>query len=252
MSQKSSYFVLPNGAAASAAGDAIFKGGYLKIGGTTAGWLASMPAAVRNTYITAAGIKNGFYRAYAAEVLRVITITPTAANSTDYRVTLSAEKGQQFDNNLPNEVQTVFTHTTPLSGGTATTIGNAFRAAINSHPYWSQRVIASGTTTLILTATAGNPIFSAAGGPLLATVVTTAGSVQMGLTGAQLLATGFAFNADTGIPAVGTNYDICTLEVAGPTEAVLSAGANHRISFAIVPGGNNANFITALAALISK
>jgi hypothetical protein len=252
MSQKSSYFVLPTGAAASAAGDAVFKGGYLKIGGTTAAWLASMPAAVRNTYITSAGLKNGYYRAYAAEVLRVITITPTAANSTDYRVTLSIEKGQQFDNNLPNEVQTVFTHTTPLSGGTATTIGDAFRAAINNHPYWSLRVVASGTTTLILTARAGFPIFSAAGGALMATVVTTAGSVQMGLTGAQLLATGFAFNADTGIPVAATTYDICTLEVAGPTETVLSAGADHRISFAIVPGGNNANFITALAALITK
>jgi hypothetical protein len=252
MSQKSSYFVLPTGAAASAAGDAIFKGGYLKIGGTTAAWLASMPAAVRNTYITAAGIKNGFYKAYAAEVARVITITPTAVASADYRITLSAEKGQQFDNNLPNEVQTVFTHSNPASGGTATTISAAFIAAINIHPYWSLRVTASGTATVILTAKAGFPIFSAAGGANTATVVTTAGSVQMGLTGAQLLATGFAFSADTGIPVAATTYDICTLEVAGPTEAVLSAGADHRISFAIVPGGNNANFITALAALISK
>lgn len=252
MSQKSSYFVLPQGAAASASGDAVFKGGYLKIGGTTAAWIASMPNAVRNTYITAAGLKNGYFRAFAAEVLRVITITPTAANSTDYRVTLSIEKGQQFDNNLPNEVQTVFTHTTPLSGGTATTIGDAFRTAINAHPYWSLRVVASGTTTLILTARAGFPIFSAAGGPLLATVVSTAGSVQMGLTGAQLLATGFAFNADTGIPAIGSNYDLFTLEIAGPTEAVLSAGADHRVSFAVIPGGNNANFIAALAALITK
>jgi hypothetical protein len=252
MSQKSSFFVLPTGAAASASGDAVFKGGYLKIGGTTSAWLASMPAAIRNTYITAAGIKNGFYRAYAAEVARVITITPTAANSTDYRVTLSIEKGQQFDNNLPNEVQTVFTHTTPLSGGTATTISAAFIAAINSHPYWSLRVTASGSATVILTGKAGFPIFSAAGGANTATVVTTPGSVQMGLTGAQLIATGFAFNADTGIPVAATNYDICTLEVSGPTETVLSAGADHRISFAIIAGGNNANFIAALAALISK
>jgi hypothetical protein len=252
MSQKLSYFVLPNGGGASVAGDAVFKGGYLKIGGTTAAWLASMPGAIRNTSISVNGLKNGFFRAYAAEVLRVITITPTAANSTDYRITLSAEKGQEFSNNLPNEVQTVFTHTTPVSGGTATTIGDAFRAAINNHPFWSQRVTVTGTTTIIITAKAGYPIFSAAGGPLLATVVTTAGSPQFGMTGAQLLASGFQFNADTGIPVAGTNYDIFTFEIGQPSEAVLSASGDHRIIFAVVPGGNNATFISTLAGLITK
>ena len=252
MSQKTSYFVLPTGGAASVAGDAIFKGGYLKIGGTTAAWLASMPNAIRNLSITANGLKNGYYKAYAAEVARVITITPTAVNSTDYRLVLSAEKGQDFSSNLPNEVQTVFTHTTPASGGTATTISAAFIAAINAHPFWSNRVTASGSSTIVLTAKAGYPIFSAAGGANLATVVTTAGSIQYGATGAQLLANGFAFNADSGIPVSGTNYDIFSFEIGQLTEAVLSAPADHRIIFAVVPGGNNATFITTLASLITK
>jgi hypothetical protein len=252
MSQKLSYFVLPNGGGASVAGDAIFKGGYLKIGGTTAAWLASMPAAIRNLSISANGLKNGFFRAYAAEVLRVITITPTAANSTDYRITLSAEKGQAFDNNLPNEIQTVFTHSTAATGATATTIGDAFRAAINNHPYWSTRVNVTGTTTIIITARAGFPIFSAGVGQLMSLVVTTPGSPQFGQTGAQLLASGFPFSADIGIPVVGTNYDIFSFEIGQPTDAVLSPASNHRIVFAVVPGGNNATFITTLAGLLTK
>lgn len=252
MSQKLSYFVLPTGGAASVAGDAVFKGGYLKIGGTTAAWLASQPNAIRNTSISINGLKNGYYKAYAAEVARVITITPTAANSSDYRITLSAEKGQEFSNNLPNEVQTVFTHTTPVSGGTATTIGDAFRAAINNHPFWSQRVTVTGTTTIIITAKAGYPIFSAGAGSLMSTVVSTAGSPQFGMTGAQLLASGFQFNADSGVPVAGTNYDIFTFEIAQPTEAVLSPAADHRIVLAVVPGGNNATFISTLAGLITK
>lgn len=252
MSQKISYFVLPQGGGASVAGDAIVKAGYLKLGATTAAFFNTLPGALKFNPINVNGLKNGSFRAFAAEVLRVITITPTASNSTDYRVTLSIEKGQQFDNNLPNEVQNVFTHTTPISGGTATTIADAFRLAINNHPYWSQRVVASGTTTLILTAKAGFPIFSAAGGPLMTTVVTTAGSVQMGLTGAQLLAIGFPFSADTGLPLVGTNYDLFNFEIAQITDAVLSAGADHRIIMAVVPGGNNATFISTLANLIAR
>lgn len=257
MSQKLSYFVLPTGAAASAAGDAVFKGGYLKIGGTTAAWLASMPSGIRNLSISVNGLKNGSYRAYAAESLRIAVITPTAVNSFDYRITLSTEKGQEFNNNLPNEVQTVFTHTTPVSGGTRLTIVNAFVTAINAHPYWTNRVVATqtggaGTETLTITAKAGFPIFSVAGGANLSTNVSTPGSPVLGATGAQLLASGFAFNSDTGVPVAGTTYDICSFEIAQPTEAVLSAAADHRIVLAIVPGGNNTNFITALTSLITK
>jgi hypothetical protein len=252
MSQKISYFVLPNGGGASVAGDAVFKGGYLKIGATTATWLASMPAGIRNLHISVNGLKNGFFKAYAAEVLRVITITPTAVASADYRIVLSAEKGQTHDNNLPNEVQTVFAHSNPASGGTPTTISTAFKNAINNHPYWGSRVTVTGTDTIVITAKAGHPIFSAAGGPNLATAVTTAGSPQFGMTGAQLTATGFQFNDDTGKPVSATNYDIFTFEIAQPTDAVLSAASEHRIVFAIVPGGNNTTFISTLTGLITK
>jgi len=144
-------------------GTAVAKAGYLVLGGATN--LPASPNILRNAPFQLNLIKNGVFKAYAAEVLRVITVTPTAANSTDYRLVLSAEKGLTFNNNLPNEIQSVFTHSTPASGATATTIGDAFRAAINAHPFWSTRVVATGTTTLIITAKAGFPIFSAAGGP---------------------------------------------------------------------------------------
>ena len=128
MSQK--YFCFPSIAGTADDGTAINKAGYLKIGGTNT--LVITPAALQNFQIPLVGIKNGVYKAYTAETARVVTITPTAANSTDYRIVLSAEKGQAFNNNLPNEVQTVFTHTTAASGGTATT--DRYPFAFNCKP----------------------------------------------------------------------------------------------------------------------
>lgn len=250
MSQKLSYFVLPANTTASAAGDAIVKAGYLKIGNATAAWLANLPAALKSTQVNLSGLKNGSYKAYAAEVARVITVTPTAVAGGEYRVTLSAEKNA-FDTNLPNEVQTTFTHTAP-TGATATTIGDAFRTAINNHPFWGARVTASGTTTLVLTAKAGYPIFTGGVGQYMSLAYTTAGSAQMGFTGAQLLANGFAFNADCGIPLAGTNYDVFIFDVNHPSEVVMTAGVEEQIVFAVSTGGNNAAFITALAGIVAR
>jgi len=250
MSMSQKYYCFPAVAAsATATTEVVNKGGYLQFTGAS---LTAAPAALKNFPIPLLGIKNGFYKAYAAEVLRVVTVTPTAANSTDYRLVLSAEKGQTFDNNLPNETQTVFTHTTPASGGTATTIGDAFRTAINNHPYWSTRVVASGTTTLIITAKAGFPIFSVGVGALLSAVVSTAGSPQYGGTGAQLLASG-NFNSTVGLPVSGTNYGVYVFEAYGTSEAVMSGHGDAEKNFIyLVDGGNNANMITALTALLVK
>jgi hypothetical protein len=155
---------------------------------------------------------------------------------------------------LPNEIQTVFTHTTPASGGTATTIGDAFRAAINAHPFWSTRVTASGTTTLIITAKAGFPIFSAAGGPLLATVVTTAGNIELGAKGADLLATG-NFNSTVGLPVSGTNYGVFIFETFSTSESVMSSAGDAEKNYIYIPSGGsgfNAALITALTTLLVK
>jgi hypothetical protein len=250
MSQK--YFCFPAIAATSDDGTAVNKAGYLKIGGTNA--LANTPAALQNFQIPLLGIKNGTYKAYTAETARVITITPTAVNSTDYRITLSAEKGQAFNSNLPNEIQTVFTHTTPASGGTATTISAAFLAAINAHPYWSTRVTVTGSTTIIITAKAGFPIFSAGVGANLALVVTTAGNVELGGTGANLLATNY-FNATVGLPVSATNYGVFIFEAFSTSESVMSGHGDVEKNYIYIPSGGsgfNAALITALTTLLVK
>jgi hypothetical protein len=256
MSLSQNVFALGNTNPSTNDGTVTIKGGYITFGG--ANNLASVPPVLRNSPLNAERIKNGFFTFFNAEVLRVITITPTAVANTDYRITLSTEKGQQFDNNLPNEVQTVFTHTTPASGATPDTIGNAFRAAINNHPYWGPRVTVTGTGTIIITADAGFPIFSAAGGPNLATVVSTAGSPQTGLSGAALLATG-AFSADTGLPVSGTNYGVCVFEAQRLGESVLSAGGEIEKFFIYFPSNagavvhaNQAQLLTQLQAVVVK
>ena len=256
MSQSQNYYAIANTNPGANDGTVTIKGGYVTFGGATN--LAVVPNILRSAPLNAERIKNGFFSFFNAETLRVITITPTAVNSTDYRITLSTEKGQAFDNNLPNEVQTVFTHTTPASGGTATTIGDAFRAAINNHPYWSNRVAVTGTTTIIITAKAGFPIFSAAGGPNLATVVTTAGAVQTGASGASLLATGL-FSADAGLPVSGVNYGVCIFEAQRIGETVMSGGGEIEKFYVYFPSSagavvhaNQAQLLTQLQAVVVK
>jgi len=250
MSQSQKYYCIPTIAGTADDGTAVNKGGYLKIGGTNT--LVVTPAALQNFQIPLLGIKNGVYKVYTAAVNRVVTITPTAANSTDYRIILSAEKGQTFSNNLPNEVQATFTHTTAASGATATTIADAFRTAINNHPFWGGRVVASGTTTLVLTAVTGTPIFSAGVGANLAAVVTTAGNVELGAKGADLLASG-NFNATVGLLVSGTNYSVFMFETYSGTDATVSgAGSVEKNYIYLVPTGNNAALTTALTTLLVK
>lgn len=252
MSQSQKYYCFPSIALTADDGTAVNKAGYLKIGGTNT--LAITPAALQNFQLPLLGIKNGVYKVYAGEVLRIITVTPAAANNTDYRLVLSAEKGLTFNNNLPNETQSVFFHTSPATGTTPTSVADAFRAAINAHPYWSTRVVASGTTTLIITAKAGFPIFSAAGGPGLATVVTQAGSPEYGAKGADLLATN-NFNSTVGLPVSGTNYGVFIFESFSTSDSVLNAVGDTEKNYIYIPSGGsgfNAALITALSALLVK
>jgi len=256
MSMNQKYFCLAANPSAND-GTAVNKGGYISIGGTQA--LAGLPSALRNFPFQLHAIKNGSFKQYAAEVLRIVNITPTVVNSTDYRVVLSAEKGQEFSNNLPNEVQSVFTHTTPASGGSRETIVNAFISAINKHPYWTNRVAASstgaaGSEVLTITAKATHPIFNAAGGPNLSAAVGTAGSPEYGAKGADLLATNL-FTTETGKPVSGQVYSVMTFEVKNQGESVLGSGAEEKytIYFNFTSGTNNwAALITALSSLLVK
>lgn len=245
-------FVIGPAGSATAAGDVAASAGVMRFDLADSNVTGIVPVNLRSYPLVLAGVSGGMYQAGAAEVLRVITITPTAANSTDYRVVLSAEKGQAFSNNLPNEVQSVFYHTTPATGGTATTIGDAFRAAINNHPYWSTRVVASGTTTLIITAKAGFPIFSAAGGPLMATVVTTAGSPAVGV-GAALIATGTFPTVDdgNGIPVSGQTYNVISYDYEVESKAAMGGAVREKHIIYVNNNANNATLLSLLQPLLS-
>jgi hypothetical protein len=245
-------FVIGAAGSATAAGDVAASAGVLRFDLADSNITGIVPANLRSFPIVLAGISGGMYQAGAAEVSRVITITPTAVNSTDYRITLSAEKGQVSSNNLANEVQTVFTHTTPASGGTATTIGDAFRTAINNHPFWSTRVTVTGTTTIIITAKAGYPIFSAAGGPNLATVVTTAGSPAVGV-GASLIASGTFPTADdgNGIPVTGQTYNVISYDYEIESKSAMGGAIREKHIMYVNNAGNNSTLLSLLQGLLS-
>lgn len=117
------------------------------------------------------------------EVLQITTITPAAVASTRYGITLS-----QYDYATGNAIVRSYEYTTASSGDTPTTIGNSFRSQINADP--AIKVAATGTTTLILTAETGYPVFqviltgSTVGNASLAPVTGTAGVVAVGTTAA--------------------------------------------------------------------
>jgi hypothetical protein len=91
-----------------------------------------------------------------AEVSGVVTITPTPANLTDYNFYINAFS---LSTGLPKVLNVSFT--SAASGADATTISNQARAIINADTDLS--VIASGTTTIVLTAKVSQPFFVVGG-----------------------------------------------------------------------------------------
>lgn len=89
------------------------------------------------------------------EQLGVVTITPTAANNTVYTFYVNAFS---MTTGLPKVVNVSFTS---AASADATTISNQARAIINADTDLS--VIASGTSTIVLTAKATQPFFVVGG-----------------------------------------------------------------------------------------
>lgn len=246
-------FVIGAAGSATAAGDVAASAGVLRFDLADSNITGIVPVNLRNNPIVLAGVTGGMYQAQSAESLRVITITPTAVNSTDYRLVLSAEKGATFNNNLPNETQAVFFYTTPASGATATTIGDAFRAAINNHPFWSTRVVATGTTTLIITAKAGFPVFSAGVGPNLAAVVTPGTGVPAVGNGTALIASGTFPTVDdgNGIPVAGQTYNVISYDYEVESKAAMGGAVREKHIFYVNSNVNNATLLSLLQPLLS-
>jgi hypothetical protein len=128
-------------------------------------------------------VKKASVTAAVAETLQVTTLTPVAANNSVYQIMI-----QQYNFSTGVTYTGMYTYTTAASGDTATTIGDAFRSQINNDQVL--KIVASGTTTLILTAEAGFPVFTVTilqlGGGLTQTTG-TAGVVAVGTTAALAL-----------------------------------------------------------------
>lgn len=96
------------------------------------------------------GIRPTSVIAPVTETLQVSTLTPTAANSTDYAITIT-----YANKNTGNFETKTYYLSNSGTAATATTICDYFRAAINRDSA-TVPIAATGTTTLILTAVTGN------------------------------------------------------------------------------------------------
>lgn len=128
-------------------------------------------------------LRKASVTASANETLQVTTLTPVAANNSVYQIMI-----QQYNFSTGTTYTAMYTYTTAASGDTATTIGDAFRSQINNDQ--NIKVAATGTTTLVLTAEAGYPVFTVSilqvGGGLTQ-VTGTPGVVAVGTTAALAL-----------------------------------------------------------------
>ena len=124
----------------------------------------------------------------AAEVPGVITITPTAANSTVYTFYVN---GFSKSTGLPKVVNVSFTS---AAAATATTISTQAKAIINADTDFS--VAATGTATIVLTGATGFPFFTTGG---TSAVVDSYSSVT-----ATIFANLSAANGTAGVAAKGT------------------------------------------------
>lgn len=105
--------------------------------------------------VDAYNVRNVTINLPAAEVPGVITITPTAANSTVYTFYVN---GFSKSTGLPKVVNVSFTS---AASATATTISTQAKAIINADTDFS--VAATGTATIVLTGATGFPFFTTGG-----------------------------------------------------------------------------------------
>lgn len=134
-------------------------------------------------------VRNVLITTPVAAVAGVVTITPTAANSTAYTFYIS---GFSKSTGLAKVMQVSFTS---AASATATTITTQAKAIINADTDFS--VAATGTATIILTSATGySPEFVVGGS--LASVTSLGGDTQTIFTNLS------AVNGTVGVQAVGT------------------------------------------------
>lgn len=136
------------------------------------------------------------------EVKEVYTITPTAANSTDYTLTIN---GYNTATGLRMSVPITVTSD---ATATATEICDLFRTAIGTVS--NLNVVASGTTTLVLTATG---ILSTGQFPQLACFTVTTADTNLAVV-----------NTTDGVPSVGLAAQLVWEYPANPTNPNSDSG----------------------------
>lgn len=161
-------------------------------------------------------------QASLVEQLQVTIVTPIASNSTTYRLVIS-----QFVPALGHFVTFPLVYTTNSIGDTATTICNAFRAELLSQT--AIQITGSGTTTLILTAITGSPLFTVTNiEPVSTTVDITTGmagvAIASNTTASPSVITSVAHGLSTG--NVITIVSVDNTKLASGTYRVTSTGAN--------------------------
>jgi hypothetical protein len=140
------------------------------------------------------------FQGYAAEVLQTQTVTPAAfAAGNVYQLTIG-----QMINGVVNTVNVEYTAV--ASDLNVTTVCNKLRSIIATLTAVGQiQITGSGTSTLILTAITGYPVFVASMVSNLTINAGTAGAAARG-KGADLVAQGFESISE--VPVAGTNYDL--------------------------------------------
>jgi hypothetical protein len=131
------------GTVTASAADITVANHILNIGATT---LAPLPG--RQT-IDVRKIEKAALVTAVAETRAIWTVTPTFAASQEFSIIIT-----QIINGTAKQM--VATAYTAASGGNITSLCDALRAVINANT--TMQIVASGTTTLILTANAGYPL----------------------------------------------------------------------------------------------
>ena len=168
-------------------------------GSTTSGFMTLGQGANSSSPIKVLNITSAPSQGYVAETLQVTTLTPAAFVAGNvYQFTIG-----QMINGVVNTVNVEYT---AAAGDNVTTICDALRSIVGVLTAASQiHITATGTTTLILTAETGNPVFVVSTISNLTAVTGTPGVAAIG-KGANLVAQGF--QSISAVPVAGTNYDL--------------------------------------------
>lgn len=135
-----------------------------------------------------------------AQTNQVSTLTFTAANNTEYGISID-----WWDPTLDKTVRKVYYYTSDATA-TATEIANAFAAAITADP--TSKVTAVGGATLVITATAGYPFFNVNN---IAEGTTVAGTTTPTTPGVAAIGTQAALAAK-GITVANATYTTVHME----------------------------------------